>query len=195
MKPVRSGASEFATAFFLTGLMVVTTLPVPQASAQQPDKVSPKDGGPMSENYVLERRGDTFVRIDKATGQMTVCTVRTGQLTCRVSVEERQYFLDEIVRTEERIKSLEDRVATLEAEKVAQNPSTDGPKPEAGLPDSADQHSDGANPQEDAAKPRTAEEEKLERDFDRAMDYMSRAMRRFFDVVKEFKNDTAGEKS
>jgi hypothetical protein len=195
VKPVHPRTSGTAAALALAGLAICAALPVAQASAQQATDERSSDGGPMSENYVLERRGDTFVRIDKATGEMTVCTVRNGQLTCRVSVEERSYFLDEIAGLEERIKSLEDRVASLE--EVNAGPAAPGAtaKPEAGLPEDKDQDAAGANPQEEDAKPRTAEEEKLERDFDRAMDYMSRAMRRFFDVVKEFKNDAAGEKS
>lgn len=167
----------------LAALCVGAMLCVP-AMAQQTQQEAPAgDGGPMSENYVLERRDDTFVRINKTTGEMTVCTVRTGQLTCQVALEERDYYLDEIAKLDKRVKALEDRVETLEtapAETATAPASPDTAKPEAGT---------GGEAAKKPVQPQTAEDEKMEREFDRAMDYMTRAMRRFFDAVKELKND------
>lgn len=60
-----------------------------------------------TERYRLERTDTGFVRMDTATGQMSVCEERSGQLVCRTSTDER-------VAYEERIDDLERRVEALE---------------------------------------------------------------------------------
>jgi len=61
-----------------------------------------------TERYRLERTDTGFVRMDTATGQMSVCEERSGQLVCRTSTDERAAY-------EERIDDLERRVEALES--------------------------------------------------------------------------------
>ncbi len=68
-----------------------------------------------AERYTLEKSGDGFVRMDKTTGEMSICEERAGQLVCRLAADERSAFQDEIDRLEGTVKALDERVAKLES--------------------------------------------------------------------------------
>ncbi|MBX9464043.1 MAG: hypothetical protein KL840_13980 [Aquamicrobium sp.] len=67
------------------------------------------------ERYRLERTDDGYVRLDTTTGRTTLCQERSGQLICKMAVEERSAFEGQIDDLEARVEALEDRLATLEA--------------------------------------------------------------------------------
>lgn len=67
------------------------------------------------ERYRLERTDDGYVRLDTTTGRTTLCQERSGQLVCKMAVEERVAFESQIDDLEARVEALEDRLATLEA--------------------------------------------------------------------------------
>lgn len=67
------------------------------------------------ERYRLERTDDGYVRLDTKTGRTTLCQERSGQLVCKMAVEERSAFESQIDDLEARVEALEDRLATLEA--------------------------------------------------------------------------------
>jgi hypothetical protein len=67
------------------------------------------------ERYTLEKSGDGFVRMDKTTGEMSICEEKGGQLVCRLAADERSAFQDEIDRLEGTVKALDERVAKLES--------------------------------------------------------------------------------
>ncbi len=67
------------------------------------------------ERYRLERTDDGYVRLDTTTGRTTLCQERSGQLVCKMAVEERSAFEGQIDDLEARIDALENRLATLEA--------------------------------------------------------------------------------
>jgi hypothetical protein len=68
-----------------------------------------------AERYTLEKSGQGFVRMDKTTGEMSICEERSGQLVCKLAADERSAFQDEIDRLEGSVKALDERVAKLES--------------------------------------------------------------------------------
>ncbi len=64
--------------------------------------------------YQLERSGDSYVRLDTQTGEMSICKSHGEQLVCRLAAEERAAFQDEIDRLERTLDGLEGRIAVLE---------------------------------------------------------------------------------
>lgn len=68
-----------------------------------------------AERYTLEKSGQGFVRMDKTTGEMSICEERSGQLVCKLAADERSAFQDEIDRLEGNVKALDERVAKLES--------------------------------------------------------------------------------
>lgn len=71
------------------------------------------------ERYRLERDGDAYIRLDTETGRMALCREREGQLVCRMAAEEREAYDRQFDALHDRIKELEERVATLESGRPA----------------------------------------------------------------------------
>jgi wyosine [tRNA(Phe)-imidazoG37] synthetase (radical SAM superfamily) len=88
---------------------LISALPL-AASAQDADR------------YTLEKSGNAYVRMDRKTGEMSICEERTGQLVCRLAADERAAFQDELDRFQDRLSSLEKRVVELE---TASRPNTE----------------------------------------------------------------------
>jgi hypothetical protein len=75
--------------------------------------------------YTLEKTADGYVRMDNRTGEMSICTERSGQLVCKLAADERSAFQDELDRIIGRLDAVEKRLAAVET-----SPSA----PDAGLP-------------------------------------------------------------
>lgn len=88
-------------ALLLTPLLFLT-VPAPSAMAEGADR------------YTLEKSGEHFVRMDRLTGEMSICEERSGQLVCRLAADERSAFQDEVDALETRLKALDERVVKLE---------------------------------------------------------------------------------
>lgn len=65
-------------------------------------------------SYSLEKTADGYVRMDKSTGAMSICKEQGDQLVCRIAADDRDVLEDGTIQIEKRLKSLEDRLATLE---------------------------------------------------------------------------------
>ena len=76
-----------------------------------------------AERYALERTDDGYVRMDKRTGEMSICTETSGQLVCKLAADERKAYDDAVDRLQTAIDSLEDRVAALESSPKSTLPS------------------------------------------------------------------------
>lgn len=63
-----------------------------------------------SGRYVMEKTGEGYVRMDTATGEMSICTEKSGQLVCKLAADERAAFQDALDRLEDRVARLEERV-------------------------------------------------------------------------------------
>lgn len=75
--------------------------------------------------YTLEKTADGYVRMDNRTGEMSICSERSGQLVCKLAAEERSAFQDELDRIIGRLDEVEKRLAAVEKAPSA---------PNAGLP-------------------------------------------------------------
>ncbi len=64
--------------------------------------------------YQLEKSGDSYVRLDTQSGEMSICKTQGSQLVCRVAAEERAAFQDEIDRLNRTVTDLEKRISTIE---------------------------------------------------------------------------------
>ena len=72
------------------------------------------------DRYTMEPSGDGFVRMDRTTGEMSICTEKSGQLVCKLSADDRMAFEDEIERLDDVVKALDERIAKLENSRAAQ---------------------------------------------------------------------------
>ncbi|MET0940585.1 MAG: hypothetical protein ABWY13_04400 [Mesorhizobium sp.] len=72
-------------------------------------------GAQEADRYTLEQSADGYVRMDRRTGEMSICEERSGQLVCRLAADERSAFQDEVDRLADRVSNLEKRIAELEA--------------------------------------------------------------------------------
>jgi hypothetical protein len=70
--------------------------------------------GQDTERYTLERSGNGYVRMDRKTGEMSICEERSGQLVCRLAADERSALQDEVDRLQDRLSGLEKRIVELE---------------------------------------------------------------------------------
>ncbi|EHK57257.1 hypothetical protein [Allomesorhizobium alhagi] len=67
------------------------------------------------DRYTLEKTGNGYVRMDRRTGEMSLCEERSGQLVCKLAADERAAFQADTERLEAAIEALEERVAKLES--------------------------------------------------------------------------------
>ena len=68
-----------------------------------------------AERYRLEKSDTGYVRMDTATGEMSICEERSGQLVCKLAADERAAFQTDIDRLQAKLDDVEGRVAKLEA--------------------------------------------------------------------------------
>jgi hypothetical protein len=64
--------------------------------------------------YSLEKTADGYVRMDNATGEMSICKEQADQLVCRVAADDRVALEDGISQLEARLSKIEARLAAFE---------------------------------------------------------------------------------
>jgi hypothetical protein len=67
-----------------------------------------------ADRYTMEKSANGYVRMDRRTGEMSICEERSGQLVCKLAADERSAFQDEVDRLQDRLSGVEKRVAELE---------------------------------------------------------------------------------
>jgi hypothetical protein len=82
--------------------------PFPPLSS--PSRRSRRPAAADAGRYVMEKTEEGYVRMDTATGEMSICTEKSGQLVCKLAADERAAFQDALDRLEDRVARLEDRV-------------------------------------------------------------------------------------
>ena len=83
------------------------------------------DAAAQENRYALERTEDGYVRMDRHTGQISVCTGQSGQLVCRLAADDRDALQDDLDALQARLGAVEDRLAALEGRPAAGLPSED----------------------------------------------------------------------
>lgn len=63
--------------------------------------------GQSTDRFVLEKSGEGFVRLDRMSGAMSLCTLADGNLVCRMAADERAAFEVELDRLDKRVTALE----------------------------------------------------------------------------------------
>ena len=76
-----------------------------------------------SNRYTLEKSDTGFVRLDRQTGAVTLCTETESTLTCRMAADERAAYDEDLARLETRIEALEKQLADSRALKGGDLPS------------------------------------------------------------------------
>ncbi|MFN3442442.1 MAG: hypothetical protein ACK4Z3_08555 [Rhizobium rosettiformans] len=89
------------------------TLGTPFAMAQQT----------ATDRYTLEKSESGFVRLDRQTGAVTLCTEADGTLTCRMAADERAAYDEDLARLEKRVEALEKQIADGTAARSGELPS------------------------------------------------------------------------
>ncbi len=62
--------------------------------------------------FTLEKTIDGYIRMDKSTGEMSICTQQSDQLVCRIAADDRVAMEDEIARLDGRVTKLEEVMKT-----------------------------------------------------------------------------------
>lgn len=129
-----------------------------------------QDAAPGPGRFQIAPDGDGFVRLDTETGTLAHCDKSEGIWRCAVVAEDRTEVDRRILALQEEmaalraeIEALEERLAAIEERSLTETP--DGPAPRDGL----------------------SEEE--ERELDEALSFAERMMQRFFDMIRELKNE------
>lgn len=76
-----------------------------------------------TDRYTLEKSESGFVRLDRQTGAVTLCTEADGTLTCRMAADERAAYDADLARLEKRVEALEKQIAEGMAAKSGELPS------------------------------------------------------------------------
>lgn len=79
----------------------------------------------QDERYTLERTEEGYVRMDTRTGRMSICTERSGQLVCRLAVDDRDAYQDDLDALQARLTAIEERLSALEGAPAAGLPGED----------------------------------------------------------------------
>jgi hypothetical protein len=66
------------------------------------------------ERYTLEKTDKGYVRMDKSTGEISVCEITGSQMICRMGADDRKAFEAELDILTTRLDDLEKKVAMLE---------------------------------------------------------------------------------
>ncbi|MCZ8177410.1 MAG: hypothetical protein O9309_00150 [Rhizobium sp.] len=76
-----------------------------------------------TDRYTLEKSESGFVRLDRQTGAVTLCTEADGTLTCRMAADERAAYDEDLARLEKRVEALERQIADGTAARSGELPS------------------------------------------------------------------------
>jgi tetrahydromethanopterin S-methyltransferase subunit B len=73
--------------------------------------------------YTLQKTADGYVRLNNATGEMSICKEQADQLICRVAADDRVELEEAISQLEVRVAKMEEKLASIETSGVTSNNS------------------------------------------------------------------------
>jgi hypothetical protein len=166
--------------FLRTRMVLVLSAVMPGTSVLAEETVDMPASAPIA-RFEMQPRGDDFVRLDRQTGEVSLCRVSESGFACRVAADEREAY-------QQALAELEGRIAALERQ--AASGTGDG----AGVTSS--KRGDRVVPGEDREVGRGGgPEAETMRELDTAMNLAERAMRRFFDVIREWRSELGAQPS
>jgi hypothetical protein len=86
----------------LRTILVLAAAAFPAAAAMAQDEA----------RYQMEKTAEGYVRLDKQTGDMSICKEKSGQLVCRAAADDRNSLADEIGRIDGRLAAIEKKLET-----------------------------------------------------------------------------------
>ncbi len=146
-------------------IAVSTAFSVSQLNAQN----TTNDTEKSNSRFQLEREGDGFVRIDRKTGETSYCRRVNSSLICKLAIEEREGFHDEIASLQSQLGSAKEKLDAI-GEKDPDRPHADIPDPKT--------HDDAGS-----------ERDKIERELDQALEITKFTVRKLFGLVKELQKE------
>ncbi len=75
------------------------------------------EGGTDNQRYSIVETPNGLVRLDRKSGRISVCKMSNAQLVCKLAADERQAYQEEIDRIDDKLSTLEKRVADIESGK------------------------------------------------------------------------------
>jgi len=156
----------------LATIAAVTMLPASAGGQENSEMPANPD-----KRFQIIQQDDFFVRLDKKTGETSLCRKVIDSLACSPSVEQRDSFHAEIAE-------LQKKLAALREQQDAQRDITEPGKSEASPPE----------PKLDIPDPNSEEStgldrDKFEQEMDKAIDITKQAMRKLFQAVKELQKE------
>jgi hypothetical protein len=137
----------------------------------------PAETAPVSSGrFEIREHGGGFVRLDRETGALSYCTIGESGLACRVAAEEREAYQQALADIEERLSRLEGQSA---GDRGSDTGTTRSKRQDRVVPE--------------GTPPATPEGGDAERELDQAMNLAERAMKRFFDVIREWQRELGAE--
>lgn len=158
-----------------------------ESAAGNRESQSNETGVPGAPRYMLVTAGDEILRVDKVTGQVSFCRKTNSAWRCvpapdaeRAYIEEIEALTGEVDRLQAELDAAEEKLAAAaanpvpEAEDVARAPA---PAIQPGTP---------------KGDPKISQKDEAE--LERMLDITESAMRRFFGLMNELKQDFEGDK-
>ncbi|MDP2119336.1 MAG: hypothetical protein Q8K28_05470 [Hoeflea sp.] len=68
---------------------------------------------PIPNRFTMEKTENGFVRLDTLTGELSICSEKSGQMVCRMSADERRAFEETLSDLSARVAALEQRLDAL----------------------------------------------------------------------------------
>lgn len=156
-----------------TGIALLSVFLIfPLAAIGQEDADSTTNTG---SRFSIERDGEAFVRLDKKTGETSYCRSTNNNLICKLAIEERDTFHEEISSLQKELSAAQEKLDAIGDEQHSEL------RPRDDVPDTTQDENAGSG------------NDKFERELDKAMDITKLTMRRLFKIVKELQKEFGDE--
>ncbi len=167
----RPGKMTFAT--IVVGASLSSAAMFIPLNAVGQEKIVPPPN--PAERFQIERQADGLVRVDKKTGETSYCRRVIDSFVCTLAIEERDTLHNEIANLQNKLSALQEKLDVAGSDEPSQRrPKDDVPDP-----------SPDPNFDDDAG----FDQDKIEKEMDRAIEFTKLTMRKLFKAVKELQKE------
>ena len=160
-----------SSAIFVLAVFGASIMSVDGLRAQENNDTA-QETGPR---FQIERDGKGFVRLDKKSGATSFCRQINDDLVCRLAIEERDTFYNEITDLQDKLATLRSKLDALDSD------DTPPSRPNKDIPNPNFQEGKGA------------ERDDIEKEMDKVIDVTKRTVRKLFQAVKELQKELEKE--